>query len=264
MSDEVAELVLADNRAQTLALMIARNQALPMVNVHARYLETLESEGVLDRSLEFLPTDKQIAERQSNGSGLRAPEFAVMIAYTKNADVQEILETDLPDDPVLEPDLMAYFPAPLRERFPDAIRRHQLRREITVTGLVNNMVNLAGISFDHRMTEDSGASVPDVARAFIASRNIFGFSDLFREIDELGSTVSLDAQIELFRNARSMAERGTVWLLRHRHPPLDIAATIETFAGGLELLGASLDEFVTGIVAERIAARADELRAEGP
>jgi glutamate dehydrogenase len=36
MSDEVAELVLADNRAQTLALMIARNQALPMVNVHAR------------------------------------------------------------------------------------------------------------------------------------------------------------------------------------------------------------------------------------
>jgi glutamate dehydrogenase len=178
MADEVADLVLADNRAQTLALMVARNQALPMVNVHARYLDTLESEGVLDRSLEFLPTDKQIAERQSTGSGLRAPEFAVMIAYTKNADVQEILDTDLPDDPVLEPDLMGYFPTALRERFPDAIRRHQLRREITATGLVNNMVNLAGISFDHRMTEDSGASVPDVARAFIASRNIFGYARL--------------------------------------------------------------------------------------
>jgi glutamate dehydrogenase len=263
MADEVADLVLADNRAQTLALMVARNQALPMVNVHARYLDTLESEGVLDRSLEFLPTDKQIAERQSTGSGLRAPEFAVMIAYTKNADVQEILDTDLPDDPVLEPDLMGYFPTALRERFPDAIRRHQLRREITATGLVNNMVNLAGISFDHRMTEDSGASVPDVARAFIASRNIFGFGELFREIDELGSSVSIDTQIELFRNARSMAERGTVWLMRHRHPPLDIAATIDTFASGLELLGASLDQFVTGIVAERIAARADELCTAG-
>jgi glutamate dehydrogenase len=72
MTDEVAELVLDNNRAQTLALMIARRQGLPMVNVHARYLDQLEAEGWLDRSLEFLPTDKQIAERQSNGSGLHA------------------------------------------------------------------------------------------------------------------------------------------------------------------------------------------------
>ena len=35
MTDDVAELVLENNRAQTLALMIAREQALSMVNVHA-------------------------------------------------------------------------------------------------------------------------------------------------------------------------------------------------------------------------------------
>ena len=170
MTGEVARLVLDDNRAQTLALMIARTQSLSMVNVHARYLETLEAEGYLDRELEFLPSDKQIAERQSAGSGLRAPEFAVMIAYTKNADIVEVLESDLPDDPALENDLMEYFPVEIRERFPDAIRSHRLRREIITTTIVNNMVNLAGISFDHRMTEDSGASVSDVARAFLASR----------------------------------------------------------------------------------------------
>ena len=263
MTDEVADLVLDDNRSQTLALMVARNRALPMVHVHARYLDALEADGILDRSLEFLPTDKQIAERQSVGSGLRIPEFAVMIAYTKNADVQEILETDLPDNPVLEPDLMSYFPAPLRERFPDAIRSHRLRREIITTGLVNNMVNLAGISFDHRMTEDSGAAVPDVARAFIASRNIYGFDGLFREIDDLGSSVDLDTQLELFRTVRSMAERGTVWLLRHRHPPLDIANAIETFAPGLRLLQQSLDDLVTGVVADRIASTSAELETSG-
>ena len=65
MTDEVGELVLDDNRAQTLALAIARRQALPMVNVHARYLNQLEAEGWLSRTLEFLPTDKQIAERQA-------------------------------------------------------------------------------------------------------------------------------------------------------------------------------------------------------
>ncbi len=253
MTDEVARLVLDDNRAQTLALMIARTQALSMVNVHARYLDTLEAEGYLDRELEFLPSDKQIAERQSAGSGLRAPEFAVMIAYTKNADVVEILESDLPDDPALEQDLMEYFPVEIRERFPDAIRSHRLRREIVATAIVNNMVNLAGISFDHRMTEDSGASVSDVARAFLASREVFGFADIWREIDALGSSVTLDTQIELFMTARRMTERGAVWLLRHRRPPLDIADAIDTFAPAMAFLAESLDGVVSGRVAADVA-----------
>ncbi len=252
MTDDVAQLVLDDNRAQTLALMIARTQSLTMVNTHARYLDTLEAEGYLDRQLEFLPTDKQIAERQAAGSGLRAPEFAVMIAYTKNADVVEVLGSDLPDDPALEADLMAYFPRSVRERFPDAIRSHRLRREIVATSLVNNMVNLAGISFDHRMTEDSGASVSDVARAFLASRDIFGFVDVWREIDDLGSSISLDTQTSLFLDARRMTERGTFWLLRHRRPPLDIGEAADTFSAGLAFLCDSLDDVVSGWVLDDV------------
>ena len=263
MTDEVARLVLDDNRAQTLALMIARTQSLSMVNVHARYLDALEADGHLDRELEFLPSDKQIAERQSAGSGLRAPEFAVMIAYTKNPSVAELLDSDLPDELALEPDLLAYFPVELRNRFPDTIRTHRLRREIVATSVVNNMVNLAGISFDHRMTEDSGASVSDVARAFLASREIFGFSDIWREIDALGSTVELDTQISLFLDARRMAERGTVWLLRHRRPPLDISMAIETFSAGLAFLSESLDRVASGRVASDIARVASERVAAG-
>ena len=249
MTDEVARLVLDDNRAQTLALMIARTQSLSMINVHARYLDTLEAEGYLDRHIEFLPSDKQIAERQSAGSGLRAPEFAVMIAYTKNANVTEMLDSDLPDEPALERDLMEYFPIEVRERFPDAIRSHRLRREIIATSVVNNMVNLAGISFDHRMTEDSGASVSDVARAFLASREIFGFADIWHRIDALGSSIDLDTQIALFLEARRMTERGTVWLLRHRRPPLDIADAVDAFSAGMAFLSDSLDEVVRGRVA---------------
>ncbi|QRN80609.1 MAG: NAD-glutamate dehydrogenase, partial [Nocardiopsis sp. BM-2018] len=110
MADEVAELVLDNNRAQSLALVIARRQAAPMANVHARYLDLLEDEGWLERELEHLPTDKQISERQASGRGLVTPEFAVLIAYTKNADVSEVLDSDLPDEPMLESDLVAYFP----------------------------------------------------------------------------------------------------------------------------------------------------------
>jgi glutamate dehydrogenase len=265
MTDDVAELVLDDNRAQTLALMIARRQSLPMVNVHARYLDTLEAEGYLDRALEFLPTDKQIAERQSAGAGLCAPEFAVLIAYTKNADEHEILTTDLPDQDALRHELADYFPAALRERYAAAIERHPLRREIITTRVVNDMVNLAGISFDHRMTEDSGASVSDVTRSFLASRDVFGFRAVWAEVDGLGASVDLDTQIDLLLDVRRMAERGTVWLLRHRHPPLDIAREFERFQPGISELANSLDDVVSGRVAAAIeAAREKRIDAGVP
>ena len=107
--------MLAHNSAQTLALVIARRQAAPMVNVHARYIDVLETEGWLDRALEFLPSDKQIAERQLAGGGLTTPEFAVLIAYTKNTNVAEMVRTDLPDAPAFEDDLVDYFPHPAAE-----------------------------------------------------------------------------------------------------------------------------------------------------
>ncbi len=114
------------------------------------------------------------------------------------------------------------------------------------------MVNLGGISFDHRMTEDSGAAVSDVARAFIASRNVFRFTDHWREIDELGSTISLDTQIDLLLEVRRMSERGTTWLLRHFPPPMHIGTSIETFGGGIDLLAGSLEEHMGGRVAHDI------------
>ena len=258
MTDDVAELVLDDNRAQTLALMIARTQSLSMANVHARYLDALEADGHLDRALEDLPNDKLIAERHSMGSGLRAPEFAVMIASTKNADIGAIMATSLPDDPVLEADLLGYFPPALQERFPDAIRSHRLRREIITTGLVNNMVNLAGISFDHRMTEQSGASVADVARAFVASREIVGFRQLWNDVEVLGSAIDLDTQISLFLDVRRMAERVTSWMLRRRPAPLDTARAIDEFSTGFATLAGSFHDIVGGRVERDIDALVEQ------
>ena len=245
MTDEVAELVLANNRAQTLALMIARQQGLPMVNVHARYLDQLESEGWLDRELEFLPSDKQIAERQLNGSGLRTPEFAVMIAYTKNANVSEIMATDLPDAPALQNDLVEYFPSALRERFRSDILQHRLRREIAATELVNQMVNLSGISYDHRMTEDTGASVTDVARAWVVARDVLRFPAWWDAIGELVE-LTTDQRMELYLDCRRSAERTSLWFLRHRRPPIDIAAEVRRFSDAVQTFEHSLQECLRG------------------
>ncbi|HSH10444.1 MAG TPA: NAD-glutamate dehydrogenase, partial [Ilumatobacter sp.] len=245
MTDEVGELVLDNNRAQTLALLIARTQGLTMVNVHARYLDSLEREGFLDRELEFLPTDKQIAERQSAGSGLRTPEFAVMIAYTKNANVAEILETNLPDTPVLQNDLVDYFPTPLREKYRSYILDHRLRREIATTQLVNQMVNLSGISYDHRMTEDTGASVADVSRAWVVVREVLGFQDWWHEIGDLQG-IGNDERLDLYLDCRRTAERCSLWFLRHRRPPVDIAAEVARFRDPLRQLAPELEGCLHG------------------
>ncbi len=250
MTDDVAQLVLADNDAQTLALLIARRQALPMVNVHARYIDVLESEGWLDRHLEFLPSDKQIAERQAAGHGLQAPEFAVLIAYTKNANVAEVGRSDLPDVALLEHDLHDYFPAVLREPYAAAIRDHPLRRQIIATRLVNQMVNLSGISFDHRMTEDTGGSVVDVTRAWLVAREVLDFPQRWAEIDALTGHVPLEIQLDLFLDCRRLAERSSLWLLRHRRPPIDVPAAIAQFKPGLTELARTLEPALVGRMAD--------------
>ena len=265
MTDEVGELVLDDNRAQTLALAIARRQALPMVNVHSRYLNTLESEGWLNRALEFLPTDRQIAERQAAGIGLTTPEFSVLLAYTKTANVAEMVRSDLPDDPYLEPELVRYFPQRLQREFHDQILTHRLRREIVATQVCNQLVNLSGISFDHRLSEETGLGVVEITRAWVAVRDIFGIVDLWERVDALGGTVRVDAQLELFLELRTMAERAVMWLLRHRKAPIDIGAAVAEFQPGIDTLSQGLEAQLRGRMREQaFALEAGRLAANIP
>jgi glutamate dehydrogenase len=235
-------------------LAIARRQALPMINVHARYLRVLESEGWLNRTFESLPNDKQIAERQSAGLGLTTPEFAVVLAYTKSVNMGEMVRTEFPDDPYLEPDLLRYFPKVLQQKYQSEILDHRLRREIIATQVANQMVNLSGISFDNRMTEDTGAGVVDVMRAWVAARDIFNFPTTWEQIEALPTNVKLDTQLELFLEARRMVERGALWLLRHRRPPLEIATVVAEFRPGITELSTTLDSHVRGKVRDQLFA----------
>jgi glutamate dehydrogenase len=146
--------------------------------------------------------------------------------------------------------LLAYFPAALRSRYADAIRRHTLRREIITTRLVNQMVNLSGISFDHRMTEDTGASVVDVTRAWLVAREVLDFPKRWAEIDALNRQVPLDIQLDLFLDCRRLAERASLWLLRHRRPPIDVPAAVEQFKPGLTELARTLETVLVGRMAD--------------
>src|SRR5690606_6805956 len=174
MTEEVADLVLANNYNQNVALANALAMAPSLMHVHADWIGRLERLGMLDRQLEFLPNPKQIRERQAHGGGLTSPELSVILAYTKIVLEAELLDSDLPDDPYLRQELLAYCPTPMRERCAQQSAAHPLRREIVTTQVVNRLVNIAGTTFYHRLSQETGASAAELARAHIVARRIFG------------------------------------------------------------------------------------------
>jgi glutamate dehydrogenase len=230
MTDDVAALVLRDNYRQARALDNAHAQSSEMEEVHARFIRALEASGHLNRVVERLPSDEQLAERHHAGLGLTPPELAVLLAYAKIELEQAILDCDLPEDTDLLPELVRYFPSAVRARFLEGIRNHPLRREITTTALVNGLVNRAGITFAFRLREETGASAPDIARAHEAARAIFDQDALWHDIEAMDATLPVDVQTQLYLASRRLVERGTRWLVRERRQPLPIAETVAFFA----------------------------------
>ncbi|WP_283138429.1 NAD-glutamate dehydrogenase [Rhizohabitans arisaemae] len=246
MTDEVATLVLRDNHAQNVVLAAARAQAPDMLHIHARYLRRLEQAGLLDRGLEFLPSDKQLAERRQAGLGLTAPEFSILLAYTKLGVDAEVLASDLPDDPYLASWLVQYFPSALRDRLRPYMDSHPLRREIIATCVVNDMVNSSGTTFAFRFGEETGASTPDVVRAYLVSRDVFDMPAIWRAIEALDTKVDTATQLAMLLEGRKLTERGARWLLGNRRPPLDLASTVSFFVKGCNGLIPNLPKFLAG------------------
>ena len=263
LADQVCELVLDDNRNQNLELAIARARASERVELHARYLRALEAEGLINRELERLPNTKTIGERQLQGRGLTTPEFAVVLAYTKTTNIHELLQSDLPDDPYVQPTLAEYFPVALRTRFADALGRHRLRREIVATSLVNEMVNRNGITFDHRLAEETAASVADSTRAWIVSRDVFAMRRWWDAIDDLGASVASEVQLDLYLTLRRLVDRGALWILRHWRATFELGPTVETFGPSVTALADRFDEILVGGVLRDVRAVGQRLLDAG-
>ena len=64
MTDEIAQLVLANNYDQNLSLASSRALSVRTLPAHLRLMRELERRGVLDRDLEYLPHDEQLSQRQ--------------------------------------------------------------------------------------------------------------------------------------------------------------------------------------------------------
>ena len=263
MTDDVARLVLRDNYEQNVALASAALQNHQLLHVHEDWMRRLEDQGLLDRQLEFLPSSEEVAARLERGGGLTVPELAVLMAYTKITLADELLGTELPDDPFLEQDLREYFPARMQTDYEPQMAHHPLRREIVVTQVVNDLVNGAGITFFHRLSGETGASAEELVRANFVAREIFGSRAFVDTVYSYDNRIDSETQVRMRVEMRTLVERASRWLVSNRRPPLDSEGTVATFRPLVEQLLPALPRSFTGRTLAAFEARKQRLHARG-
>ena len=233
MTDEVADLVLIHNYQQTQAISIELSDAHRKANEYIRFITKLEDNNILNRELEFLPSNEEILARAENGQGLTAPEISILLAYSKIEIYDKLLETDIPDDPYIRNVVEKYFPSYLVENYRAEIVNHKLRREIVATYISNKMINQLGPLSAFHLNEITGANIADITRAYACACDIFETDKTWAAVEALDNNASAETQISLLDDTAGMIDRATLWLLRNRRSPMNIQDTIDTFSKGV-------------------------------
>ncbi|HEV7919388.1 MAG TPA: NAD-glutamate dehydrogenase [Thermoanaerobaculia bacterium] len=263
MTEEVGQLVLRDNYEQTQAISITHALGESVLDEQARFMRALERAGKLDRAIEYLPDDDTLADRHAAHLGLTRPEIAIILAYSKIVLYQDLLASDLPDDPLLVEDLLLYFPAALRERYRGAIERHRLRREIIATFVTNGMNNRVRPTLVTQLADDTGKPTSDVARAFTVIREAFDLRTIWAAVESLDNKLPARVQIDMMIAVGSLLERAMLWLLRSGYEKLDIAAYVNALRPRISAIQDKLETILPPPLLSTLQVRESELVEDG-
>jgi len=256
MTDEVGEIVLEDNRLQTLALSIAERggaRALPQL---VRVIELLEESGRLNRQVEGLDSNEDLLRRAQANLGLTRPELAVLLSTSKMRLQAAIEAAKWTEDQTLIPELLAAFPKEMQAQQGDALRAHRLKKEIIATKVANRFVNRLGITAPFSLTEEEGASFAQAAAAFLAAERLFRMHELWDELDN--ADMPEQVRLALFEQASTGLQLHIADLLRTTSPDLDPGQLVDLLQPGLAKLEAMVDD----LLRPEGRAEAGSLRAE--
>jgi glutamate dehydrogenase len=153
----------------------------------------------------------------------------------------ELLASDLPEDPWIRTALARYFPAQLREKFGGYIPRHPLKREIVATHVLNSMINRVGSTFAHRLSDMTGMKPAQVVRAYLLTREVFGHVSLWQQVEALDNTVPDRIQSEMLIQEGWLTSRATTWFLRSRRLGDPMEQTIRRYGAVVAVLRARVE-----------------------
>jgi glutamate dehydrogenase len=254
MTEDVARLVLKDNYDQTLALSVAETTSPRDIEAQSRFMRELERKGMLDREVEFLPSDEAMKGLQREGRRLTRPELSVILAYAKLDLDNAINESELASDPYFEALLTGYFPPLAATRFQSELKRHRLAREIIGTELANRVVNLAGPLFPLRMRELSNTPLWSAARGFALADGVFGLSHLKARICALDGKVPAQVQNAMMAEIAELLRRLGLWFMV-QVPQGPLTETIARYGTGFGALRGRFSGLVSPLESQAVEAR---------
>lgn len=244
MTDAVGDLVIEDCYRQTHSLSITAMRGVNQLKEQVRFIQELERTGKLDRALEFIPDEEEIAHRLSKNSGLTRPELAVLLAYSKMVLKEDLVHPEITDNPHHNELLIKAFPKLLQDKYQEQMQQHPLRAEIIATKLANKIGNDMGFNFVNRMKEETGATVVEIANCYTMASAVFELEDYWKKIEVLNNKISTAIQTEMLFQYRRTVRRATRWFLRHRNKSLSITQSIALFKPTFAKMSQKLDKFI--------------------
>jgi len=244
MEEEVGQLVLRNNYAQTQTISVAAHYGERLLPQHIYCIKVLEQRG-LSRSIEYLPDNTELNRRLEHGEALTRPELSVLLSYSKMDLYEALLSSDVPDDAALAGEIEDYFPSAMRKRFHDYIHSHRLKREIIATNLTNRFIAQMGLSFHFALGGVMGVATPDIARAWYVAQEIVHSGHLMSEIEALDNKVDASVQLECLLSVAELLGKSIVWLLKRYSGSIDINATIKDYQPGAERVMGELDGYLS-------------------
>jgi glutamate dehydrogenase len=229
MTDDVSELVLANNYSQVQAIGVVNSQVDIRNKEYSDLITYLEKYAGLDRALEFLPSEELLEERAAKEQYLTRPEISVVTSYMKMFLKEQLSVVDYIGEDYLLPYLYSAFPQKLVKAYKKEIHEHPLRKEIIATQLANSVVNLLGPSFVYRMADSTASTVAEVVKAIVIAKDIFQVESSWREIEALDYKIDSEVQAEMMMRLIRLVRRATRWLLRNRRSNLCFDAEIAFF-----------------------------------
>ena len=244
MTDDVGELVIQDCYRQTQSISISHLGGVSQLKEQLRFIHGLEREGYLNRELEFIPSDDEISDRLAKSMGLTRPELSVMLAYGKMVLKEKFNIPSITDNPYHGKLLIEAFPKVLQEKFASQMEQHPLRAEIIATKLTNNIINDMGMNFVFRIQEETGASVDEIANAYVIVKGIFGLDNLWRDIETLDASIDAQIQLTMLEGMRRTLRRAARWYLRHGNKSLSIEEAIKCYEATYQDLFANIQNYL--------------------
>ncbi len=246
MTEEVAQSCLYNNYRQTQIIDVIEQDAALRMYQHARFMRHLEAEGILNRRLEYLPSDQQITDRIAKNQGLTRPELSILLSYSKLTYKNALLGASSLTQQSYDDLLLGYFPRLIRKRFADEIRRHPLRKEIIATILSNQIANNIGIGFGSRIREETGSTIEAIAKAYVVCVEVFDLFNTWRRLEKLDNVVHEEYRYESFRAVSGLVERSISWLLRNQPPDFDVSEMISRYKADTRELMDVISEAIIG------------------